>query len=138
MAVAFTSTKRQVIIAKGRVVYQPSVYNANGNETRLNLVLEVEPIVRNQLAAIEASMDLGPTMCSVIKPDTIKVKVDTDLVRCFDSDHNKISAPAKWADAMVEARIEVRGTFKTASNCGLAVCCTDIRFCSDQTESPFK
>ena len=114
------------------------MYNGNGTETRLNLVLAVEPIVRDQLAAIEASMHLGPTLCSVVKPEPIKMKVATDSGRCFDADHNKISVPEKWANANVEIRFEIRGTWKTANNCGLAVCCADIRFCSDEQESPFE
>ena len=61
-----------------------------------------------------------------------------DNIRIFDSDHHQISLPEKWAHANVEARLEVRGVWETATNCGISVCCTDLRFCSDNITSPFK
>ena len=133
MAVTFTAIPHHILIAKhARIVYEPSVYNCNGTEVRRNLVLAVEQIVRDQLGAIEASMHLCPTMCSVVKPETTRVKVDTDNIRIFDADHNKSNAPEKWVHANVEARPEIRGVWKTATNCGMSVCCTDLRFCSDE------
>jgi DNA-binding transcriptional LysR family regulator len=38
----------------------------------------------------------------------------------------------------VEVRLELRGTWKTASSSGLSVRCTDIRFCSGGKPSPFQ
>ena len=133
MAVTFTAIPHQHLIAKNaKILFQPSVYNGSGTEVRRNLVLAVEQITRDQLTVIEEHLHLGPTLCSVIKPETIRVKVDTDNIRIFDADHNKINAPEKWVHANVEARLEVRGVRKTATNCGISVCCTDLRFCSDE------
>ena len=139
MAVTFTAIPHHVLIAKNaKVLYELSVYNGNGTEVRRNLVIAVEQIVRDQLTAIEEHMHLGPTLCSVIKPETIRVKVDTDSIRIFDADHNKINAPEKWVHANVEVRLEIRGAWKTATNCGMTVCATDLRFCSDEQCSPLK
>ena len=139
MAVTFAAIPQQhIVVRNARIVYEPSVFNGTGTEVRRNLVLAVEQITRDQLTFIEEHMHLGPTLCSVIKPETIRVKVDTDTIRMFDADHNKINVPEKWAHANVEARLEVRGVWKTATNCGLSACCTDLRFCSDNTVSPSK
>jgi hypothetical protein len=139
MAVTFTAITQQPIIAKAaKVVYEPSVYNGTGLEVRRNLVLAVDDSVRDQLATIETQLNLGPTLCSVLKPEGVRVKIDMEQVRLFDADHHQINAPERWANACVEVRLEVRGTWKTASNCGLSVSCTDLRFCSDNSVSPFK
>ena len=137
MAVTFTAIPHHHVIAKNaKIVHEPSVYNGTGTEVRRNLVLAVDQITRDQLTVIEEHIYLGPTLCSVIKPETIRVKVDTDTIRLFDADHNKINAPEKWVHANVEARLEVRGVWKTATNCGISVCSTDLRFCTDIAKQP--
>jgi len=103
-----------------------------------NLVLAVDQTIRDQLTAIETQMHLGPTLCSVVKPDTIRVKIDTDQVRLFDVDHRQINPTEKWVHSNVEVRLEVRGTWRTATNAGISVCCTDIRFAEDTSVSPFR
>ena len=139
MAATFTAIPHHLLIDKNaKIVYEPSVYNGTGTKVCRNLVLAVDQITRDQLTVIEEHMHLGPTLCSVIKPETIRVKVDTDTIRMFGADHNKSNAPEKWVHASVQARLEVRGVWKTATNCGLSVCCTDLRFCSDEQSSPFK
>ena len=54
--------------------------------------------------------------------------MDTDAIRMFDTDHTQINIPQKWVHPSVDARLEIKGIWKTATNCGLSVCCTDIRF----------
>ena len=139
MAVTFTAIPQQLIVVRNaRIVYEPSVFNGTGTEVRRNLVLAVDQATRDQLTDIEDQMQLGPTRCSVVKPETIRVKVDTDTIRLFDVNHTQINIPEKWVHANVEARLEVRGAWKTATNCGISVCCTDLRFCSDEQGSPFR
>ena len=139
MAVTFTSITNQHLIAKGaRIVYEPSVYNGTGAEIRKNLVLAVDQTIRDQLTAIETQLHLGATLFSVSKTETIRVKIDTDQIRLFDADHHHINPPEKWVHDNVEVRLEVRGTWRTATNTGLSVCCTDIRFAEDTRVSPFR
>jgi len=139
MAVTFTAIAQQHLVGRNaRIVYEPSVFNGTGSEVRRNLVLAVDQATRDQLTDIEDQMQLGPTRCSVVKPETIRVKVDTDSIRLLDANHLQINIPEKWVHANVDARLEIRGIWKTATNCGISVCCTDIRFCTDEQSSPFK
>ena len=113
------------------------VYNGTGLEICKNLVFAVDQITRDQLTAIEAQMQLGPTLCSFVKPESIRVKVDSDNVRLFNAEHHQINPPEKWVHCNVEARLEVRGVWRTATNSGISVCSTDIRSAEDTHVSPF-
>ena len=139
MAVAFTAiSKQRLLVKSAHVLYEPSVYNGTGQEVRKNLVLAVDQATRDQLAAIETQLQLGD-LCSIFKPDSIRVKVDMEQVRLFDSDHAQINPPDKWANSNVEVCLEVRGSWRTATNAGLSVCCTDIRFVEGGADaSPFR
>jgi hypothetical protein len=139
MAVTFTAIPKQQCIAKAaRVLYELSVYNGTGQEVRKNLVLSVDQATRDQLEAIESHLQLK-NICSILTPATIKVKVDMEQVRLFDSDHNHINPPDKWANCNVDVCLEVKGSWRTATNAGLSVCCTDIGFAEDGgCVSPFK
>ena len=138
MAVTFTALQLQPILTHATCLYEPSVYNGTGQELRKNLLLAVDGIIRAQIAAIETQLDLGPTLCSIIKPEGIRVKIDMERVSLFDVDHHQINPPERFANKEVEVRLELRGTRKTATSCGLSISCTDLRFCSDGRTSPFK
>ena len=131
-------TQHVPLVKNAKILYEPSIYNGSGAEIRKNLVLLVDDATRNQLSAIEEQQNLGPTLCSVLKPDSIRVKVDMEQVRIFDVDHNQITPLEKRVHANTEVRLEVRGIWRTATSGGISVCCTDLRFCSDNTVSPFK
>ena len=132
--VVFIPIERQVLVVEGKVKFHPSVYNANGTERRLNLLVETDQATRTKFQEIENS--LGTNLTSMVKDEAIKCKIDMDTVRCYDAEHNSIEAPISWAARTVELRIEVRGTYKTNTNSGLAVSCTDVRFTANP--SPFK
>jgi len=75
MAVTFTAIPSQLIVVRNaRVLYEPSVFGGIGTEIRRNLVLAVDQATRDQLTGIEDELQLGPTKCSVIKPEGIRVK----------------------------------------------------------------
>ena len=134
MAVNFSAIQAVAILANAAVVYEPSVFNGTGNEIRRNLVLKVDQPTIDQLLALEQTH--GST-CSVVKTDTVRVKVDMNAVRVFDADHKSIETPGFWVHPNVEVRLEVKGTWKTSNGTGLSVSCTDIRYCSDEIISPF-
>ena len=137
MAVNFTAIPVVTIIAKNAsVVYEPSVFNGTGHEIRRNLVLKVDPAVSDQLLQLEAAN--GPITCSIVKPETIRVKIDMSTVRVFDADHKSMETPGRWTHPNVEVRLEARGTWKTSNGSGLSVCCTDIRYCSDEQLSNYR
>ena len=131
--VVFIPIERQVLVVEGKVKFHPSVYNANGTERRLNLLVETDQATRTKFQEIEKSLD---TDTSMVKYEAIKCKIDMDTVRCYNAEHVSIEAPISWAARTVELRIEVRGTYKTSSNHGLAVSCTDVRFLANP--SPFQ
>ena len=78
MAVNFSAIPAVVILANAAVIYEPSVFNGTGQEIRRNLVPKVSSQVSDQLLALEQTH--GAT-CSVVKPDTIRVKVDMNAVK---------------------------------------------------------
>jgi len=78
MAVSFTSVNLPVIQTKCTSLYVPSIYGGTGAERKLNLVLSVEDKVRDEIAAIEKQLDLGPSACSVFKNGSLKCKIDLD------------------------------------------------------------
>ena len=128
MAVTFTAFAKRHCISKGATIrYEPSIYNGTGTKVRKNLVLSVDQATRDQIEAIETQLQLKD-VCSILKPDTIKVKVDMEQVRLFDSEHIQINPPDKWADRSVDVCLEIKGTWRTATRSGLSICCTDVRF----------
>jgi len=138
MAVSFTALTLPVILTKATSLYAPSVYNGTGQETKLNLVLSVNDAVRDQVAAIETQLDLGPTSCSVLKSGSLKVKIDMERLNVYDEEHQLFKPQlTQFAGAEIEVRLELRGTWKTASSSGLSIRCTDVRFCAGGKTSPF-
>jgi len=138
MAVSFTALTLPVIMTKATSLYAPSVYNGTGLETKLNLVLSVSDAVRDQIAAIETQLDLGPTSCSVFKNGSLKCKIDLDRLNVYNEEHQLFKPTLQqFACAEIEVRLELRGTWKTASSAGLSIRCTDIRFCGEGKLSPF-
>ena len=114
------------------------MYNGTGQETKLNLVLSVTDAVRDQIAAIESQLDLGPTSCSVFKNGSLKCKIDLERLNVYDEAHQLFKPTLQqFACAEIEVRLEMRGTWKTASSSGLSIRCTDIRFCGEGKASPF-
>ena len=138
MAVSFTALNLPVILTKATSLYAPSVYNGTGVESRLNLVLSVDDKVRDQIAEIETQLDLGPSACSVFKNGSLKCKIDLDRLNTYDENHQLFKPTLQqYAGVEVEVRLELRGTWKTASSSGLSIRCTDIRFCGEGKASPF-
>jgi hypothetical protein len=138
MAVNFTALELPVLMIKATCLYQPSVYNGTGAETRLNLVLSVTDAIRDQIALVETNLSLGAGSCSVLKGNSLKVKIDLERLNTYDEDHQLIKAQlGQFANSEVEVRLELRGTWKTASSSGLSIRCTDLRFCSGGRPSPF-
>ena len=138
MAVNFTALSLPTLMVKATCLYQPSVYNGTGVETRLNMVLSVSDAIRDQIAAIENGLQLGPNSCSVLKGNSLKAKIDIERLNVYNEDHQLIKLQlGQVATAEVEVRLELRGTWKTASSSGLSIRCTDLRFCAEGRPSPF-
>lgn len=139
-AVTFTplNPKEHLLAPNAIVVWEPSVFGGDGTERRLNLVLRVADNVCNALRSIEHGAALD---CSVVKEDTIRVKIDTQECRVWGADHLPSNPPEQWKGAVVHAAIEVRGYWKSRKSTGLSVVCTDIQFVTDgraPASSPFQ
>ena len=108
MAITFTAfEKRQCISKAATVRFEPSMINGTGAEVRKNLVLTVDQATRDQIETIETQLQLKD-ICSILKQDTIKVKIDMEQVRLFDSEHVQINPPDKWADRTVDVCLEIK------------------------------
>jgi len=130
MAVTCTSITDHHLIVKGaKIVYEPSVYNGTGAEIRKNLLLAVDQTIRDQLTAIETQIHLGPTLCSVVKPETIRVKIDTDQVRLFDADHHQIQ-PAREVGSQ-----QCGGTLKRSAGNGARLPMRGLAFAAQTSAS---
>jgi len=139
MAVSFTALNLPVIMTKATSLYPPSVYNGTGTESKLNLVLSVEDKVRDQIAEIETQLDLGPSACSVFKNGSLKCKIDLDRLNTYDANHQPCTPSiSQYAGVELQVRLELRGTWRTASSAGLSIRCTDIRFSNEAKASPFR
>jgi len=105
------------------------------------MVLSVPDIARNQLKAIEDELGLGNTLCSCIKDDGyIRVKLDNDSVRIFDTNHVITPQPTQWKGVTIHALLEIRGHWKSRSGTGISVLCTDIQITLEPAPamSPFQ
>ena len=62
---------------------------------------------------------------------TIKCKLILNEVSTFDAEHTGFIAPAtaQWKGALVNARLEIRGSWQSRSlGMGLSIVCTDVQF----------
>ena len=131
--VAFTAMnpKEYIFARDATIVWEPSVFGGDGTEKRLNLVLRVADHVRGVLRSIETDAALE-RLCTVVHDDTIKVKLDIETVRVWDTTHLPTSAPEQWKGLVVHAAIEVRGSWSTRTGAGLSAVCTDIQLVDAQ------
>ena len=140
--VAFTAInpKLYVLAAGATVLWEPSVYGGTGAEKRLNLVLKVSEATCAAFQVMEEST-LGSVqgICSVIREDSVRCKIDVDELRFWDQDNVRTPAPDTLKGATVQAYMEIRGTWKSRTGTGLSVVCTDIQFCGEAAAavSPF-
>jgi hypothetical protein len=132
--------KQHIIISNATVLFEPSVYGGNGTETRVNLVLRAQSLASGGAAleavrSIEASLGLDSRYSVAKGDDTIKCKLVLDEVRTFDAEHAAfaVPSPAQWKGALVNARLEVRGSWQSRLGSGLSIVCTDVQFLGGTT-----
>jgi hypothetical protein len=141
-AVTFTalSPKHYILVKDAEVVYEPSAFSEVGSEVRKNIVLRVADRDRTDLSTLEQSIVQGAGVCSVVKDDCIKVKMDVEECRIFDQDHNRINSPERWKGLRVHLLVEVKGSWKSKTASGLSCLAIDIQILKDHPPptSPFK
>ena len=120
-----------------RILYEPSVFGGDGSETRKNMVFVVPPSIVARVQGLEAPIDPA-RLCSCIKGDALKCKVNMDRVRIFDSGNAPSPQPGIWRDLIVNALVTVRGTWSTRTQSGLSIEVHDIQLLDDKPpECPF-
>ena len=109
-----------------RVVYEPSVYGGDGTETRKNIVLEVSAEALDTIRGHDASIDAS-RLCSCIKDDALKCKINMDKVRIFDQGNVPIAPPETWRDLRVNAVVLLKGRWVTKTQTGLSLEVVDVQ-----------
>ena len=116
-----------------RIPFEPSCYQADGTETRLNICFaDASEDTRTPLAEIEQSIDAAS---SCIKGELVRCKIDMNKVRCYDANKKRIETPTMkgW---LVNAQLRLNGKWATRQGTGLSLEATDIQFVEEAREPP--
>ena len=127
----------KIVIEDARVLFTPNVYKGDGSETRLNLCLKESGLGAIKIEQFESS--LGDNVCSNIKEDYIKCKIDLTNLSLYDIE-NKIllDKDIDWVNLRVNALIQVKGKWESKTQVGLQLQCTDLQILPNEEKiSPF-
>ena len=120
-----------------RAVYEPSVYGGDGSEIRKNLVLEVTPDIIREIRGHEAKIDPS-RLCSCIKEETMKCKINMEKVRVFDHANAPQPLPVTWRDQTMNVVVLLKGHWSTKKLAGLSLEATDVQLTfQTHAKSPF-
>ena len=111
---------RSMSLADARIIWEPSVYGGDGSETRGNIAFEVSPSALEAAHDLELSID-STRLCSCVKGDALKCKINVDRVQMFDAYTNTSPQPASWRDRVVNATAVIKGTWNTRAQTGLSI-----------------
>ena len=111
---------RSMTLSDVRIIWEPSVYGGDGSETRKNIVFEVSSAILETISELERSID-SARLCSCIKGDALKCKINMDSVLTFDACANTSPQPASWRDRIVNATIVIKGIWNTRTQTGLSI-----------------
>ena len=126
-----------ILIEDARILFTPNVYKGDGSETRLNLCLKESGLGSTKIEIHESS--LGDDVCSAVKEDYIKCKIDLNTLSLFNQENKKIdSKDIDWINLRCNALIHVRGKWESKTQVGLQLQCTDLQILEDEEKtSPF-
>ena len=100
------------------ILYEPSVFQGTGAETRLNIVIRAPESAAQALRAIEeALLPSGYTSC--LRDGAIRAKIDVTKAKFYDSE-GEIPAPSSYRQAC-NAFLEIKGTYSTRQAAGLLI-----------------
>ena len=118
------------------ILYEPSVFQGTGAETRLNILIRAPESATQALRAIEeAILPSGYTSC--LRDGAIRAKIDVTKARFYDSE-GEISAPASYRQRC-NVFIELKGTYSTRQAAGLLIEVTALELGGVKAASnPFK
>ena len=118
------------------ILYEPSVFQGTGAETRLNIVIRAPESAREALRVIEETiLPNGYTSC--LRDGAIRAKIDVTRAKFYDSE-GEIPAPSSYRQRC-NAFIEIKGTYSTRQAAGLLIEVTALELGGVNTVSnPFK
>ena len=127
----------KILIEDCRVLFTPNVYKGDGSETRLNLCLKESGLGASKIQIHESS--LRGNVCSNVKEDYIKCKIDLNNLSLFNLTNEKIdSKDIDWVNLRCNALIHVKGKWESKTQVGLQLECTDLQILPNEEKvSPF-
>lgn len=103
-----------------QIVYEPSVFGGDGTETRKNIVFTVPPSFAAHLQSLESGIDSN-RLCSCLKGDALRCKLDLHKIDIYDADRNRVPPPEVWRGLTVNAMIKVKGKWSTRLQTGFCI-----------------
>ena len=133
----FDGEKITILIEDCNVLFVPSVFRGNGSERKLNLCLKESGLGAIKIEQYESS--LQGDVCSNVKEDYIKCKIDLDNLALFDIENKKINnTDIDWVNLNCNAIIWVKGKWESKTQVGLQLECTDLQILPTKDKiSPF-
>ena len=127
----------KILIEDCHVLFTPNVYKGDGTETRLNLCLQESGIGASKITQYESFLD--GDICSAVKENYIKYKINLNNLSLYDIDDKKIdNNDIDWVNLRCNAIIHIKGKWESKTQMGLQVDCTDLQILPQNEKlSPF-
>ena len=118
------------------ILYEPSVFQGTGAETRLNIVIRAPESAVRALQAIEETF-LPSGYISCLRDGAVRAKIDVTKAKFYNSE-GEVSAPSSYRQAC-NALVEIKGIYSTRQATGLLIEVTALQLGGVKSVSnPFK
>ena len=118
------------------ILYEPSVFQGTGAETRLNIVIRAPESAARALHGIEEAI-LPSGYISCLRDGAVRAKIDVTTAKFYDSE-GEVSAPSSFRQAC-NAFVEIKGTYSTRQATGLLIEVTALQLGGvKRVSNPFK
>ena len=118
------------------ILYEPSVFQGTGAETRLNIVIRAPESALQALRTIEEAL-LPSGYVSCLRDGAIRAKIDVTKAKFYNGD-GEVPPPSSYRQAC-NAFVEIKGTYSTRQAAGLLIEVTALEFGGVKAISnPFK
>jgi hypothetical protein len=118
------------------ILYEPSVFQGTGAETRLNIVIRAPESATRALRAIEEAI-LPSGYLSCVRDGAIRAKIDVTKARFYDLHDEEVPPPESFCQKC-NAVVEIKGTYSTRQASGLLIEVTALQLGGAKRENPFK
>lgn len=118
------------------ILYEPSVFQGTGAETRLNIVIRAPETATRALHAIEEAILPSGYLSCLRENGAIRAKIDVTKAVFYDHEE-EVPPPATFCQKC-NAVVEIRGTYSTRQASGLLIEVTALQLGGVKRENPFK